>query len=140
MKKIALLLLFVFFGLKSYASYILIPMDAEEQKNHLKAYGVTYWTLEKQLKVNWLLNYRGGSFLLPDTEAIQRECQIRGVSYEVLSDAKTEEILNLIASPSQNMEAVILEKAPKIAVYSPKRESTLGRCRDNGFDLCRNTL
>jgi hypothetical protein len=95
-------------------------MDAEGQKNHLKAYGMTYWTLEKQLKVNWLLNYRGGSFLLPDTEAIQRECQIRGVSYEVLSDAKTEEILNLIASPSQNMEAVILEKAPKIAVYSPK--------------------
>ncbi len=95
-------------------------MDAEGQKNHLKAYGVTYWTLEKQLKVNWLLNYRGGSFLLPDTEAIQRECQIRGVSFEVLSDAKTEEILNLIASPSQNMEAVILEKAPKIAVYSPK--------------------
>ena len=95
-------------------------MDAEGQKNHLKAYGVTYWTLEKQLKVNWLLNYRGGSFLLPDTEAIQRECQIRGVSFEVLSDSKTEEILNLIASPSQNMEAVILEKAPKIAVYSPK--------------------
>lgn len=95
-------------------------MDAEGQKNHLKAYGVTYWSLEKQLKVNWLLNYRGGSFLLPDTELIQRECQIRGVSYEVLSDAKTEEILNLIASPSQNMEAVILEKAPKIAVYSPK--------------------
>ncbi|MCK7589832.1 asparagine synthetase B [Subsaxibacter sp. CAU 1640] len=120
MKKIALLLLFVFFGFKSYASYILIPMDAEGQKNHLKAYGVTYWTLEKQLKVNWLLNYRGGSFLLPDTEAIQRECQIRGVSYEILSDTKTEEILNLIASPSQNMEAVILEKAPKIAVYSPK--------------------
>ncbi len=95
-------------------------MDAEGQKNHLKAYGMTYWTLEKELKVNWLLNYRGGSFLLPDSEAIRRECQIRGVSYEVLSDAKTEEILNLIASPSQNMEAVILEKAPKIAVYSPK--------------------
>lgn len=95
-------------------------MDADGQKNHLKAYGMTYWTLEKQLKVNWLLNYRGGSFLLPDTKDIERECQIRGVSYEVLSDAKTEEILNLISSPSQNMEAVILEKAPKIAVYSPK--------------------
>ncbi|MEO6347091.1 MAG: asparagine synthetase B [Aquaticitalea sp.] len=95
-------------------------MDADGQKNHLKAYGITYWTLEKQLKVNWLLNYRGGSFLLPDTSEIERECQIRGVSYEILSDSKTEEILNLIASPSQNMEAVILEKAPKIAVYSPK--------------------
>jgi hypothetical protein len=95
-------------------------MDAEGQKNHLKAYGMTYWTLDQQLKVNWLLNYRGGSFLLPDSESIQRECQIRGVSFEILSDAKTEEILNLIASPSQNMEAVILEKAPRIAVYSPK--------------------
>ncbi len=115
---VLLLLLFTMPGV--YASYILVPMDAEGQKNHLKAYGVTYWTLENQLKVNWLLNYRGGSFLLPDTDAIRRECQIRGVSFEVLSDAKTEEILELIASPSQNMEAVILEKAPKIAVYSPK--------------------
>ncbi len=97
-------------------------MDAEGQKNHLKAYGLTYWTLDKQLKVSWLLNYRGGSFLLPDAADIQRECQIRGVSFEVLSDAKTEEILALIASPSQNMESVVLEKAPKIAVYSPKEK------------------
>lgn len=95
-------------------------MDAESQKNHLKAYGITYWTLEKQLKVKWLLNYRGGSFLLPDSEEIQRECQIRGVSYEVLSNAKAESILEEISSPSQNMEAVVLEKAPKIAVYSPQ--------------------
>lgn len=95
-------------------------MDAEGQKNHLKAYGVTYWTLDKQLKVKWLLNYRGGSFLLPDVAEIQRECQIRGVSFEVISDAKTEEILELISSPSQNMESVVLEKAPKVAVYSPK--------------------
>lgn len=95
-------------------------MDAEGQKNHLKAYGLTYWTLEKELKVSWLLNYRGGSFLLPDLAEIQRECQIRGISFEVISDAKTEEILELISSPSQNMESVVLEKAPKIAVYSPK--------------------
>lgn len=94
-------------------------MDAEGQKNHLKAYGITYWTLEKQLKVKWLLNYRGGSFLLPDSEEIQRECQIRGVSFEVISNSKAEEILEFISSPSQNMEAVILEKAPKIAVYTP---------------------
>jgi hypothetical protein len=94
-------------------------MDAEGQKNHLKAYGITFWTLEKQQKVKWLLNYRGGSFLLPDFEEIQRECQIRGVSFEVLSDAKAEQILEEISSPSQNMEAVVLEKAPKIAVYTP---------------------
>ncbi|MFD2565514.1 asparagine synthetase B [Aquimarina rubra] len=95
-------------------------MDADSQQNHLKAYGITYWTLSKDLKVKWLLNYRGGSFLLPDTENIRKECTIRGVSYEVLSAAKTEEILAEISSPSKNMEAVVLEKAPKIAVYSPK--------------------
>ncbi|WP_418514167.1 asparagine synthetase B [Corallibacter sp.] len=119
MKK-TLILLLLLISLPSFASYILVPMDAESQKNHLKAYGITYWTLEKQLKVKWLLNYRGGSFLLPDTEDIQRECQIRGVSFEVISDSKTESILQEISSPSKNMEAVVLEKAPKIAVYTPK--------------------
>ncbi len=103
-----------------YASTILIPMDAEGQKNHLKAYGITYWVLSKQQKVQWLLNYRGGSFLLPDGENIRRECQIRGVSYEILSDVQTQNILDGISSPSQNQESVILEKAPKIAVYTPK--------------------
>nr|WP_193787259.1 asparagine synthetase B [Lacinutrix mariniflava] len=105
---------------QSYASYILVPMDAETQENHLKAYGITYWTLAKDIKVKWLLNYRGGSFLLPDTDEIRKECQIRGVSFEVLSDDKTESILNEISSPSKNMESVVLEKAPKIAVYTPK--------------------
>ncbi len=94
-------------------------MDSETQKNHLKAYGITYWALEKQQKVKWLLNYRGGSFLLPDFEEIQKECQIRGVSFEVISDTKAESILQEISSPSKNMEAVVLEKAPKIAVYTP---------------------
>ncbi|WP_092982711.1 asparagine synthetase B [Robiginitalea myxolifaciens] len=103
-----------------HASKILIPMDAETQENHLKAYGITYWVLSKQQKVQWLLNYRGGSFLLPDGEPIRNECRIRGVSFEVLSDAQAQSILDGIASPSQNQEAVILEKAPKIAVYSPK--------------------
>ena len=95
-------------------------MDAEGQENHLKAYGITYWVLSKQQKVQWLLNYRGGSFLLPDGEAIRKECQIRGVSFEVLSDDQANQILDDISSPSQNQDAVILEKAPKIAVYSPK--------------------
>jgi len=95
-------------------------MDAESQDNHLKAYGITFWTLEKQVKVKWLLNYRGGSFLLPDAEEIQRECQIRGVSFEIISNTKAESILQEISSPSKNMEAVVLEKAPKIAVYTPK--------------------
>ena len=119
-QRIFIVLLFLGCSLTASASYILIPMDAESQKEHLKAYGITYWTLEKNQKVKWLLNYRGGSFLLPDAEEIRKECQIRGVSYEVLSDGKTEQILLEIASPSQNMEAVVLEKAPRIAVYSPK--------------------
>ncbi|MFT5848768.1 MAG: hypothetical protein ACI902_002846 [Psychroserpens sp.] len=120
MKKIVSLIILLLVVTHSYASYILIPMDAEGQNNHLKAYGITYWTLEKQIKVKWLLNFKGGSFLLPDSEEIQRECQIRGVSFEVISNSKVEEILEMIASPSQNMEAVVLEKAPKIAVYTPK--------------------
>ncbi len=95
-------------------------MDADGQQNHLKAYGITYWVLGKQQKVQWLLNYRGGSFLLPDGEAIRKECQIRGVSFEVLADAQAEAILEEISSPSQNQDAVVLEKAPRIAVYSPK--------------------
>ena len=119
MKKLSLIVI-LFISLNSFASYILIPMDAEGQQNHLKAYGITYWTLQEQLKVKWLLNYRGGSFLLPDSERIRRECQIRGVSFEVLSNIKAESILDEISSPSKNMEAVVLEKAPKIAVYTPK--------------------
>ena len=120
MKNFFIFIFVVLFYSTVTASYILIPMDSDSQEEHLKAYGLTYWTLQKQLKVKWLLNYRGGSFLLPDTDEIKKECQVRGVSFVLLSNSKTEEILNLISSPSQNMEAVILEKAPRIAVYSPK--------------------
>ncbi|MGB1349637.1 MAG: asparagine synthetase B [Flavobacteriaceae bacterium] len=89
------------------------------QSNHLKSYGIAYWILNQNQNIKWLLNYRGGSFLVPNSEQISRECQLRRVSYEVITDSKVTEILNQINSPSQNMEAVILEKAPKIAVYSP---------------------
>ncbi|HBK83844.1 MAG TPA: asparagine synthetase B, partial [Flavobacterium sp.] len=102
------------------ASFVLIPMEAEGQQNHLKAYGITFWALEKNYKVSWLLNYRGGSFLLPDAAEIKKECQIRGVTFELLSEAQTTAILDEISSPSQNQETVVLEKAPKIAVYTPK--------------------
>lgn len=94
-------------------------MDAEGQKNHLKAYGISYWVLNKQQNVKWLLNYRGGSFLIPFIDSVEKECLVRGVSYEVLSSEKAESILKEIQSPSKNMDAVTLEKAPKIAVYSP---------------------
>lgn len=108
------------FNLNAFASALLIPMDAETQKNHLKAYGITYWALAQHHKVQWLLNYRGGAFLLPDGKTVRKECQIRGVSFEILSDEQAAQILDKISSPSQNQDAVILEKAPKIAVYAPK--------------------
>lgn len=118
-KKIYFILL-ILFSFTAKASFILLPMDETTQQNHLKAYGITYWCIQKKYKSSWLLNYRGGSFLFPDATEIRKECQIRGVSFEVLSDAETNQILELISSPSQNMEAVVLEKAPKIAVYTPK--------------------
>lgn len=119
MKKHIIFLLFLMYSLHGFASYILIPMDEDAQKNHLKAYGVTYWVLEHQLKAKWLLNYRGGSFLISDTEALRKECTIRGVSFELLSNSKAEQLLKAISSPSVNQEAVVLEKAPRIAVYAP---------------------
>ena len=117
-KSFTLFILLVSFSIK--ANFILLPMDDITQKNHLKAYGITYWCLDKNYKASWLLNYRGGSFLLPDAAEIRKECQIRGVSFEVLSDGEANQILDEISSPSQNMETVVLEKAPKIAVYTPK--------------------
>ena len=117
-KSLTILVILLSFSVK--ASYILLPMDESTQQNHLKAYGITYWCLDKKYKTSWLLNYRGGSFLLPDASEIRKECQIRGVSFEILSDDETKKILDEIASPSQNMETVILEKAPKIAVYTPQ--------------------
>lgn len=101
------------------ASSILIPMD-EQQKNHLKAYGIAYWTIKNGLETDWLLNYRGGSFMMKYAQPIENECKIRGVSYEVVPDAKVTSILNLITDPQVNMDLVKLEKAPKIAVYTPK--------------------
>jgi hypothetical protein len=117
-KTIYIILILISFSVK--ANFILLPMDETSQQNHLKAYGITYWALDKEYKASWLLNYRGGSFLLPDASEIRKECQIRGVSFEVLSDGEANQILNDISSPSQNMETVVLEKAPKVAVYSPK--------------------
>ena len=118
--KSSLYLLLFLFSISAQAGFILLPMDETTQQNHLKAYGITYWALEKQYKVSWLLNYRGGSFLLPDAAEIRKECQIRGVSFEPISDGETNTILAEIASPSQNMETVVLERTPKIAVYTPK--------------------
>lgn len=115
-----LLIVFCVFSIISLrASYILIPMD-ESQKNHLKAYGIAYWALKGELEIHWLLNYRGGSFMIPNAKPVSNECVVRGVSYEIISDAQSNSILAEIANPEVNMDDVKLEKAPKIAVYSPK--------------------
>lgn len=114
-----LLLIFLNVCIASQAAYILIPMD-ESQSNHLKAYGIAYWILTKEVEVDWMLNYKGGSFMVKHLQAFENECIIRGVSYQVISDAEANDILNVIASPSSNMDVMKLEKFPKIAVYSPK--------------------
>jgi len=119
MKRIILFAVILLTGLKLSASYLLIPMDLE-QKNHLKAYGIAYWALTQGVEIDWLLNYRGGSFGVKHIKQIQDECNIRGVSYEIVPDAKYTNILTTISNPEKNMDLAKLEKAPKIAVYSPK--------------------
>jgi len=115
------LILFIFLILAkvSFANSILIPMD-DSQTNHLKAYGIAYWILKGQVEVDWLLNYRGGSFMCKYNPAIQNELVIRGVSFEVISDAQANQIVTEMASPALNYDIMKLEKYPRIAVYSPK--------------------
>jgi len=107
----------VFFGISSLnAQKILIPMD-QSQADHLKAYGIAYWALKQQVMVEWLLNYRGGSFMMDAYPGIVKELRLRGVSFEEISGAKALQIYSTI--DQNNMDIAILEKASKIAVYSP---------------------
>ncbi len=114
-------LLIVVFSLSANAAYILIPMDGS-QRDHLKAYGVAYWVLEKDIEVSWLLNYRGGSFMCQYHELIESECLIRGVSCQVIADVQASAILQEISQAEVNMDEVKLHIPPKIAVYSPKNK------------------
>ncbi len=114
-----LTLVFLVAGKSIFANTLLIPMD-EEQKNHLKAYGIAYWTLSKEVEVDWLLNYRGGSFACAALPAIENECIIRGVTYQLISDPAYSQIQSQIQAPDVNMEIMHLQKPPKVAVYSPK--------------------
>jgi hypothetical protein len=120
--KIRSSLLFTFFAFcisfQSWSSQILVPMD-DSQRDHLKAYGLAYWTLENQITIEWLLNYRGGSFLIPHLQRIEEELLLRNISYQILAEGQVNQIKNEIANPEVNMEVVQLEKAPKIAVYTP---------------------
>lgn len=113
-KKIILFILIV--SVNTFAQYVLIPMDLS-QKDHLKAYGVAFWTLTYNINVEWLLNYRGGSFLIKNSEFIQQECQLRGVTFQQINST---EVNNIYATIEENnMEKILLEKAPKMAVYTP---------------------
>ena len=118
--KISFTILLSFYASIGHSTKILIPMDENKQKNHLKAYGIAYWILQNEIEVEWLLNYRGGSFLVDNYSSIQEECTIRGVSYELISNAKVNKIKVDISNPEVNQEIVKLEKAPSIAVYTPK--------------------
>lgn len=102
-----------------HAAYLLIPMD-NTQTNHLKAYGVAYWVLQREVEISWLLNYKGGSYLIPYHDMIERECKMRNVSYQVIADAQADAILAEIADPGVNMDEMKLQKVPRIAVYAPK--------------------
>lgn len=103
-----------------WATYIYVPMSHDNQKNHLKAYGIVYYALQNEFKAKWLLNYDGGAFLIENDQELEKEFIIRDVSYQIISESKVQLILEQISSPSKNQEVVLLEKAPKIAVYSPK--------------------
>ncbi|HKJ79818.1 MAG TPA: hypothetical protein VKA10_09795, partial [Prolixibacteraceae bacterium] len=119
MKQIIFIItLLVFTTLQAKSVQLLLPMD-ESQNNHLKSYGLAYWVLGNDVEVKWLLNYRGGSFLMQHNPEIENECTIRGISFEIIPDAKANAILNEIAQPDVNQDAVSMNKAPKIAVYSP---------------------
>ncbi len=117
MRRIAKWLLLLFMLVNGvWAQYILIPMDLS-QTDHLKAYGIAYWVLKQGINVEWLLNYRGGSFLFTDTKGFRDECSLRGVRYELKNAAQVNQIYAEIEN--NNMDRVLLEKAPKIAVYTP---------------------
>lgn len=115
---LSLLIIIILMPATLFSQKILIPMDLA-QTNHLKAYGIIYWTLKKGITSEWLLNYRGGSFMLDYDELIATECRIRGVFYESIDGAAASSIYAEVQSEDNNMDVVKLEKAPKIAVYAP---------------------
>jgi len=114
--KTGLMLLALILTVNLLTAELLVPMDIS-QTNHLKAYGVAFAALQKQHVVKWLLNYRGGSFLMPSDPAMEALCNIRGVRYETIGGAEVAAIMAEIQDA--NMEAVVLEKEPKIAIYIP---------------------
>lgn len=119
LRLIILLAAYLVLPFNAFCSTVLIPMD-ETQKDHLKSYGAAYWVLSKSVSVDWLLNYRGGSFAFQHAPQLENELIVRGISYQVISDATYNTILTQISDPEANMDVMKLEKVPKIAVYTPK--------------------
>ena len=115
-------LFFFLVSWQNFANSILIPMD-DAQSNHLKAYGIAYTTLKANTEIDWLLNYRGGSFLMDYSSNIQKECLVRGVSFEIISEAAVQILKKEITNPDVNMEIMRLFKAARIAVYTPSKIS-----------------
>ncbi|MCK4632787.1 MAG: asparagine synthetase B, partial [candidate division Zixibacteria bacterium] len=116
MKRLLTILILIAVPVSATATSLLIPMD-DAQVNHLKAYGVVYKALDADRKAEWLLNYRGGSFLLDNTREIIDDCLLKGVTHNLVSSGEIADIYRIIEV--ENMERVELEKAPAIAVYSP---------------------
>ncbi|RZK37581.1 MAG: asparagine synthetase B [Hymenobacter sp.] len=119
LKRLVLALALLAPTLVARANHLFIPMD-NTQKEHLKAYGLCYWALSKQVEVDWLLNYRGGSFACEAQPAVESELTTRGITFQTISEAQYTSILQQIADPNANMDVMKLEKVPKIAVYTPK--------------------
>ena len=117
--KSILITLLAIANLRANAAQILIPMD-DTQANHLKAYGIAYWVLQSGIEINWMLNYRGGSFMFIQNPKFESELKLRGVSYNVISEGQANQIVSEILDPQVNQDVVKLEKVPKICVYSPK--------------------
>lgn len=121
LKRILVLLMMVFCGINNlHAAKLYIPMNADDQSNHLKAYGIAFLALKAGMTVDWLLNYDGGAFAMDQNSEIEKTCKLRGVDYSIIADAQYGGILDKIADPDFNGDVIKLEKAPKVAVYTPK--------------------
>ena len=136
---------FLIVGNIATAQWLLIPMEHGKQTNHLKAYGLTYWALEvpREYRCYWWLNYRGGAFVLPDSQDVRVRAALMGVRFEPMRDADYNAIKQSVLEGS-NMDEILLEKAPKIAVYAPSAASPYrdpwGRRGQNRAGLCRDSV
>lgn len=121
MKKFLFVFLLLLAGKNAlFAAKLYIPMNADDQSNHLKAYGIAFVALQSGVSVDWLLNYDGGAFAMDQNEALERLCKLRDVDYKILADGQYLGIVNKIVDPNFNGDIIKLEKPPRIAVYTPK--------------------